>query len=581
MSKTINEVKKELIDFRDKQSKEREIPAYQIFTNSLITELVNHRPQTISDLLKIKGIGKSKANEFGEIILKICKSDTNTINQYLVSKSNDNIYVVLLGRNPGIYYSWKETEHQVNGFSGALFKKCDSLLEAKYLLNDFSKNKEKEDKNLFEGLSNEQKEVLETVKNNQNVFITGPGGTGKSFLIKRIHTLLKNKGKRVTVCAMTGCAAVLLDVKAKTFHSWSGIGRGVGSLNSLLKKVRRFKIIKEGWINTDVLILDEVSMLSYKLLDVLNEIAKSIRMNKKLFGGMQVVFCGDFYQLPPVPEEGEENSGKFCFMHPLWDEMFPNQILLEKIFRQQDKEYISILNNIREGKITPKGLKILNSRIIKKEWNDIKPTRLVPTKIQAYKMNSMEMNKLSGEIKLFKMKEVNIEKEGQSFLGSLEQKKYELDYLKKSVLIPEDLNLKIGSQVMCTVNIDLETDFALVNGSKGIIKGFDKEDGFPIVEFQTGLIKKIKNHTWNSENFPSLGISQLPLILAWAVTIHKAQGASIDLVELDIGNSIFECGQTYVALSRVKTLQGLYLTKFDYKKIKVNKWVNEFYKSFE
>ena len=197
MSKTINELKKELIEFRNKQSKEREIPAYQIFTNSLITELVNHRPQTISDLLKIKGIGKSKANEFGEIILKICKSDTNTINQYLVSKSNDNIYVVLLGRNPGIYYSWEETEHQVNGFSGALFKKCGSLLEAKYLLNDFSKNKEKEDKNLFEGLSTEQKAVLETVKNNQNVFITGPGGTGKSFLIKRIHTLLKNKGKRV------------------------------------------------------------------------------------------------------------------------------------------------------------------------------------------------------------------------------------------------------------------------------------------------------------------------------------------------------------------------------------------------
>lgn len=436
--------------------------------------------------------------------------------------------------------------------------------------------------------SAEQIIVFNKYNQKNNIFVTGPGGTGKTALIKYIQRDAFRKDRNIQVCALTGCAAVLLECKAKTLHSWAGIGLGNGSVEQLVTKIMKNRFLKANWRGTEILVVDEVSMMSQKLFELLDAIGKAVRKNDRPFGGIQLIFSGDFYQLPPVGNKDDPETVRFCFESELWSQTFSieNHVQLTKIFRQTDLNYQKILNQIREGKLKRSSNEMLLQKVGQQipDNSIVRPTKLFPTRNKVDQVNLKAMNDLKTLEQDFNLKyHVDLEMTATELLKrrqfTKEQIQTELLYLKGNLRCDEVVKLKIGSQVMCIVNIELVNGQTLCNGSQGIITKLS-EQGLPVVKFSSieGPIA-MSYHVWSSENIPGIGVSQLPLILAWALTIHKAQGATLDIAEIDAGSGIFECGQTYVALSRVKSLEGLYLTSFDASKIKVSRKVQEFYAS--
>jgi len=438
-------------------------------------------------------------------------------------------------------------------------------------------------------LSLEQQLAFDKYVQGNNIFITGPGGTGKSALIKMIYKHAISKFKTIQVTALTGCAAILLNCKAKTLHSWAGIGLGSGTIEQLVTKIKKKKFAKDLWKQTDILVVDEVSMLSLKLFDVLNEIGKKIRGNQKPFGGIQIIFSGDFFQLPPVGEKEEPDTQRFCFESDDWNSVFHRncQIQLVKIFRQTDEIYCTILNQIREGKIKRKSNDLLLQYVGRKLDTKLiaEPTKLYPTRTKVENINNLKMSSLLGEEKEFKLKYSNnleiTTKVDRIRRNDFTDKdiEFELEFLASNLICEREMKIKIGAQVMCIINIQNDNIIEICNGSQGIVIGYCPVTSCPIVKFNNGIERVMMPHIWESDKIPGIGVSQIPLILAWALTIHKSQGASLDAAEIDVGSGIFECGQTYVALSRVKTLEGLYLTSFDVTKIRINKKVKDFYDS--
>jgi ATP-dependent DNA helicase PIF1 len=330
-------------------------------------------------------------------------------------------------------------------------------------------------------------------------------------------------------------------------------------------------------------------MLSLKLFNTLNAIGKAIRGNQKPFGGIQLIFSGDFYQLPPVGDKDDIDSQRFCFESDDWNSIFHRdcQIELKKIFRQTDDLYSTILNQIREGKIKRKSNDLLLGYVGREIDRNLvaEPTKLYPTKNKVEQINFSKMSSLQGEEKEYKMKYV---KDLEMTKGEKEIRReftdkdiqLELDFLAGNLRCDKEMKLKIGANVMCIINIKSEQgDILICNGSQGIVKEFCEITGSPKVKYNNGIEMLMTPHIWESDKIPGIGISQVPLILSWALTIHKSQGATLDAAEIDVGSGIFECGQTYVALSRVKSLNGLYLTSFDATRIRINKKVKEYYES--
>ena len=405
-------------------------------------------------------------------------------------------------------------------------------------------------------LSPSQQHAYDLFTQGKNIFISGQAGTGKSFIINMIYNYAQLHHKKINVTALTGCAALLLNVKATTIHSWGGIGIG-GEVSTLISNIRKYKKI-DNWL-IDILVVDEVSMMSKSLFELLDTIGKKLRKNTKPFGGIQLVFCGDFYQLPPIDDS-------FCFESPIWNQTFDKTILFTKNYRQQDDGFQQLLNEVREGNISPEGCKILLDCTKKEVGGGIKPTIIYPTKRLADQVNQFENLTLDSESHTYKSYKSNT-------IGHIG---LELDKQIKKGGIDETLVLKIGSQIMCIVNLD--QDIGVVNGSQGLVVEFS--DGLPIVQFKTCKMI-IKPHLWKNDKYENDGVYQVPLILSWAITIHKAQGISLDEAMINIGSSVFEYGQTYVALSRVRTKEGLYIKSLDISRIKANPKVIEFYKSLK
>jgi ATP-dependent DNA helicase PIF1 len=428
-------------------------------------------------------------------------------------------------------------------------------------------------------LSPEQTQALAIFTEGRNLFLTGPGGTGKTALIKKMVDLCKADSRKVQVCALTGCAAVLLNCQAKTVHSWAGIGLANGPGDLIVKRVVGNKYKAANWKKIDVLIVDEVSMMSQKIFEILNAIGQKVRKNTRPFGGLQVIFSGDFYQLPPVARDDESADMAFCFESSEWANTFASVVQLKKIFRQTDEAYTAILNQIRVGKLFKSGLEILTPHIGKPLPATFVPTMLLPRRRDAEMINAQELAKLPSEKKIFTLSRMENLPEKVAQLSQItpEQRDLEHTFLVNNIMAEKEIVLKKGAQVMCIANIDMESTEPIVNGSQGIIVDF--VGNLPLVQFNNGARRTVGFHTWNSETYPSLGVKQIPLIYAWAITIHKAQGVSLDMAQIDAGSNIFECGQTYVALSRIKSLAGLYLTAFNPQKIKVNKKVQEFYQT--
>ncbi len=443
-------------------------------------------------------------------------------------------------------------------------------------------------------LSPEQAYAFELFKQGKNIFITGPGGTGKSQLIKTIVNYCEMRyPKKYQVCAMTGCAALLLKMGARTIHSWSGMRLARGTKDQIITSIYKNKKACANWKKVQVLIIDEVSMMSQKIFEVLEETARSVRKRYiSPFGGIQVVFCGDFFQLPPVGNIMEPETMNFCFQSPKWPVVFPinNIIQLKHIFRQKDETYIKILNEIRYGNISDENVKILNNYVNRKydQTNGIVPPKLFPIKAKVECYNRSMFDKIEDGHKEYKcICRTNVTAYLDSGIAidpeilalakgmSAEEKAREIQYLIDNNPINECLELKIGAVVMCTANLDL--DSGICNGSLGVIKTYT-DAGVPIVKFNNGVELTMELHHWQHNELPFLAVSQYPLMLAWAMTIHKIQGATLPMAEIDIGKTVFEYGQVYVALSRIQSLDGLYLFGFNPLKIKANPEVVAFYK---
>jgi ATP-dependent DNA helicase PIF1 len=329
-------------------------------------------------------------------------------------------------------------------------------------------------------------------------------------------------------------------------------------------------------------------MLSLKLFNMLNDIGKAVRGNSKPFGGIQLVFSGDFFQLPPVGDKEEPDTHRLCFESDQWNTVFQLdcQIQLVKIFRQTDETYSTILNQIREGKIKRKSNDLLLQYVGRPFDPNLvaEPTKLYPTRNKVENINNTKMSALNGIEKEYNIKYLkDLEMTKAERLRRIEYSdkdiQMELDFLANNLICDKEMKLKIGSQVMCIVNIQSDTGIEVCNGSQGLVTDFCEVTGCPRVKFNNGIERIMIRNVCASDKIPGIGVSQVPLILAWALTIHKSQGATMDNAEIDVGSGIFECGQTYVALSRVKSLDGLYLTSFDATKIRINKKVKEFYES--
>ena len=355
-------------------------------------------------------------------------------------------------------------------------------------------------------------------------------------------------------------------------------------------------------------------MLSLKLLLIIDQIARKIYNKPDIpFGGLQIIFTGDFYQLPPVNTNDEDREASmFCFEHPIWNELFEkeNQISLKTIFRQNEKELVKALNYIRKGKITKSTLALLESRVRTQEQiEEIKKekvlTILSPIKRDVDNINKISFENLGSKLEGYSYKikfventsedskTINVNTSGITpkmkkdteglcedfealFKKSSAYAKFEYEFLANNIMAEKELNLKIGTHVMCIANVDLQSENQLANGSQGIVVGF--KDELPLVKFNTidhPIV--VGYYTWKSENNDKIAIAQIPLIYAWAITIHKAQGVTLESALIDIGSNIFEYGQSYVALSRVKSLGGIYLSNLNYNKINANPKVKAFY----
>ena len=458
----------------------------------------------------------------------------------------------------------------------------------------------------LEHMSAEQKHAFVKYTSGQNVFITGPGGTGKSALIREIYKYATQREHNIQVCALTGCAAVMLECKAKTIHSWAGIGLANGDVERIVERVDKNFLKKKDWRKTRTLIIDEVSMMSKRLFDILDIVGKTARnCHSRPFGGIQLIFCGDFYQLPPVGSNTEDpDNARFCCESENWFHTFPreNHIQLKQIFRQNDPVYCQILNQVREGRITRRTDEILRSRVgvllpdVSEDGTLVtKPTILYATRSRVDEINRLEMDKVaildpdspSYKYELKYVTDLPLpDKERQVRASqSKERISAELFSLKNSILCDDTIHLRVGAQVMCVINMEetiTTSATPICNGSQGVIVRMTTAvmgggPPLPIVRFNNGLEMTVNYHTWMSDNIPGVGVSQIPLILSWAITIHKSQGATLDRCIIDIGGGVFEAGQSYVALSRIKSLEGVSIMSYDVTRILVNKRVKVFY----
>jgi GTPase SAR1 family protein len=400
-----------------------------------------------------------------------------------------------------------------------------------------------------------QADALDILKMGHNCYITGAAGSGKTHLLNEYIKFLKEKGVEVGVTASTGIAATHMG--GTTIHSWSGLGIKDELTEYDLEDLETKKYLQDRFKNTDVLIIDEVSMLHHFRLDLIERIARHLKKNQLPFGGMQVILCGDFFQLPPVSRMGERES-HFLYKSETWKKLNLKICYLEEQHRHKDDNFIKILNSIRKNKLSEELKLLLHSRHNAKLSVDFEPTKLHTHNINVDTINDTELNKLLGQMYAFTM-----EDKGRKPL---------VDALKKSCLAPEVLRLKKGARVMFVKN---NFDEGYANGTLG--KVIECTNYGPQIMLTNGKVITPEKVSWviEEEGKTKATITQYPLRLAWAITVHKSQGMSLDAVEVDLSQS-FERGMGYVALSRVRTLSGLRLLGINKNALEVREDIMEF-----
>lgn len=427
-------------------------------------------------------------------------------------------------------------------------------------------------------MNKEQEAALKAVLKGHNVFLTGQGGTGKSFLIGKIKDAFSEAGRSLAITATTGCAALLLGHGAKTIYSWASIGLAKEPVAKLVNFIRRGGKGLRRWLTTDALIIDEVSMMTPELFEKLDAIGKAVRMNSKPFGGIQLILVGDFFQLPPVYSDGQET--KFMFESPLWKETIQQTIELTQIMRQSDPVFQELLTEVREGRLSEQHLGILEERRgLAWRREKIRPSLLFSRRMEVDHINSTNLKALKGERHRYEATtEFSPAATKSGVTVNDEDVQRAIQKLDRDAPYQPDLVLAEGAQVMLINNIDVEC--GLVNGSRGIITHFGPGPTYiPYVLFKGHSVAiPIPTVTWEAEDPEGVLRRQVPLVLAYAITIHKCQGSTLDSALIDIGSSTFEYGQAYVALSRLKSLEALYIHELDPKSIRAHPKVVAFYK---
>ena len=381
--------------------------------------------------------------------------------------------------------------------------------------------------------------ALEVMLSGESVLLTGPAGAGKTFVLNQFIRIAKSEGKHVSVTATTGLAATHLG--GTTIHSWSGIGINdelhSGFADSM-SKTRR-EIIEK----TDVLIIDEISMLHDYRLDMVDQVCRIVRKKDEPFGGIQIIMSGDFFQLPPI-NRGDSRAGGFVVNSKVWRDLDPTICYLEEQHRQNDEQLLDILNALRAGELRRSHAETLLARVGVEPDSDELLTELHTVNVDVDKLNDVKLDLLAGD-ELFYT---------QTTTGG---KNY-VEALQRSVLAPVVLRVKKGALVMAVKN---SLDRKYVNGSLGIVIGFEADTEYPIVEFKSGKVVTMSPDTWELRDGDKkrASISQIPLRLAWAITVHKSQGMTLDAARIDLRKAFVE-GMGYVALSRVKNLHNLYLS---------------------
>jgi len=382
--------------------------------------------------------------------------------------------------------------------------------------------------------------ALDILKSGENVFITGSAGTGKTYLINEYIDYLKERRVFPAIVAPTGLSAS--HIKGQTIHSFFGIGIREVVDNAFIEVLLSRRYLKSRFKNIEVLIIDEISMVSPELFSSMDRVLQAFKNSPKPFGGVQVIASGDFFQLPPISREPKEQ--KFAWQSPTWRDLDFKTCYLEFKFRQDDSRLIDVLDDIRSGTISDTTYQILESCHLKDLNINHRPTRLYTHNMDVDRINDDELNKLTTPAKEY----------SYSSKGS----KKHIEKIFNTSMVIKELTLKKDAIVIFIKNSPEQKYF---NGTIGVVKGFDKLDKMPIIETTSGDRIIVGYDEWSIEDEEGKNIAtvtQIPLRLAWAITIHKSQGMTLDAVEIDLSRT-FETGQGYVALSRIRNIDGLRL----------------------
>lgn len=399
-----------------------------------------------------------------------------------------------------------------------------------------------------------QSQALDVMKLGHNVFLTGEPGSGKTYALNRFIEYCREHGIGLGITASTGIAAT--HIGGMTIHSWSGIGVKTELDQEQLKTMRKNSRLTSRLKKTRVLIIDEISMLDGTRFETINRICKALAGSDKPFGGLQVILCGDLFQLPPVTGSGQ--SVDFIHTSTAWQELDLKICYLSEQYRQDDDQgLLDLLRCIRSGNLT-KDVHDTLSRRTRHEPDRDRVTRLYTHNADVDTLNQKQLDQIEDEPRVFTMQS-----------GGQQQF---VEQLKKSCMAPETLELKVGAQVLCVAN---NPAAGFMNGSRGEVVGFEKAQ--PVIRLESGKEIAIDRHTWsvNDGDRRLAEVSQYPLRLAWAITVHKSQGMNMDAAEIDLSKA-FAPGMGYVALSRLRHIDGLFLRGLNRTALEVDPEISRF-----